>query len=332
MPLDQSIGPPWFRSLSAGFLRHLARKGRRPNTLLTYGFAFRDFGKWLDSQAIAEAEQLTGAGLERWQDLLASSCAPSTQQCYAAALRGVLKWGASQEPVLCSPSLWFRVSTPRIGHLIPKPIPERDLKMLLAALARLPEPREAKVTASTSKNRARNIRAAFRREDRQHLERLRTRALFLVILSSGARIFEALSLDRGQLQDRTAIVIQKGGHQKLLVISEIAQSAVVDYQAARIDSCRALFVNHVSGNRLTRAQAQDGWEKLCDEVGIAQFSNHGIRHSCATELLRQGVDSLIIAKHLGHRGLASIAGYAEVGLGARYEMLEVLDLRIRRAS
>jgi integrase len=65
--------------------------------------------------------------------------------------------------------------------------------------------------------------------------------------------------------------------------------------------------------------------RLCRRLHIARFTNHQIRHSCATQLLRQGVDHLVIAKHLGHHGLRSIQGYAEVGLDTRHQMLEVLD-------
>jgi len=160
--------------------------------------------------------------------------------------------------------------------------------------------------------------------------------MFLLILSSGARISEALSLDRGQLQGRTGKVIQKGGDEKLLVISAAAESAIADYLEARADSCVALFVGHavqqLVPKRLNKKSSQVDFDHLCEDLGIARFTAHQVRHSCATMLLRQGVDSLVIAKHLGQRGLASIDGYAEVGLDARHEMLEQLDVWIRKAS
>lgn len=306
MASNQRLGPPWFQEICEGYLRHLKRKGRRPNTFVAYGYAFLDFSRWLDSQAIADSEHLTGADLERWQDALAGRSLPSTGQMYAAAMRGCLRFGATREPALCSASLWMHVSTPRTARLLPKPIPRVDLDKLLAALASKP----------------------------RDLLRLRTRALFLVVLSSGARISEALSLNRDQLRDRTATVIQKGGSEKLLVIGETAQAAVDDYIAGRRDSGHALFIDHRhrGATRLTRDGAQDGWDRLCAEVGVPRFSNHRVRHSCATELLRQGVDALTLAHHLGHRSLAAIQGYAQVGLEARREMLAELDDRIRRAS
>jgi site-specific recombinase XerD len=258
-----------------------------------------------------DVEQLTGSGIERWQDYRAGVVVPGTQQVSASAIRGALRWAATQEPPLCAPTLWLRLTTPRTARLLPRPIPRADLETILEALGP-PEPRE--------------------------LVRLRTRALFLLILSSGARITEALSLDRGQLQNGSAVVIQKGGSEKLLVVSAAAEVAIADYLAARTDNGRALFGLHRPGSekedpiRLGHQGAQWQWTYLCQDLGIKRFTNHQVRHSCATELLRQGVDSLVIAKHLGHRGLGSIAGYAEVGLASRQQMLEVFDARIRRAS
>lgn len=165
--------------------------------------------------------------------------------------------------------------------------------------------------------------------------RLRTRALFLLILSSGARISEALALDRDQLQWRVATVVQKGGSEKLLVISQAAEVAVADYLEARSDLCRALFASHNGAKataRLGHLGAQWKWTDLCEKLRIRRFTSHQIRHSCATELLRQGVDSLVIAKHLGHHDMNTIANYAQVGLDTRQEMLAVLDRRLRRAS
>lgn len=305
---DQTTGPLWFREMCAGYLRSLPRKGRRPNTVRAYLAELQPFGRWLEREAIAAADQLTGQHLELWQDFRAGEVVPKTQQVSAAAVRGALRWAATQEPPLCPPILWLRVTTPRTAILLPRPIPQADLGKLLAAIAPV-EP--------------------------QDLVRLRTRALFLVILSSGARISEALSLDRDQLQGRTATVTQKGGSQTLLVISKAAEAAIAHYLEARSDTGRALFGLHrfrrpEDATRLGHQGAQWQWTYLCEMLGIRRFTSHQIRHTCATELLRQHVDSLVIGKHMGHRSPGSIAGYAEVGLDARHEMLEVMDGRLRR--
>jgi integrase/recombinase XerD len=320
----QIVGPPWWREICAGYLRSITRKGRRPNTVLAYIFELRACGRWLDQEAIRDAEQLSGRHLEEWQDFRATEVAPATQQLAATAVRAALRWAAMQVPPLCPPPLWLHVITARRGRLMPRPIPREDLDRLLAALT----PRPQRLARAGIPGPA--------GPELEYLLRLRTRALFLVILSSGARVSEALSLDRDQIRDRAAAVIQKGGSGKLLVVSAAAESAIADYLSARRDSCAALFVVHEpqqrTARRLARSSEQLRWDVLCQELGIGRFTTHQIRHSCATELLRQGVDSLIVAKHLGHHDLSSIAGYAEVGLDTRHRMLEDLDDRIRRAS
>lgn len=302
---DQTTGPLWFREMCAGYFAFLRRRGRRRNTLIAYMAELGPCGRWLEHEAITDAAQLTGQHLERWQDFRAGEVVPRTQQIAAAALRGVLRWAATQEPPPCSPTLWLRVTTPQADRLMPRPIPQANLERLVMALAS-GEPRD--------------------------LVRLRTRALFFVIFSSGARISEALGLDRYQFQDRAARVIQKGGSEKLLVISAAAEMAVADYLEARPDSCPALFVLHNGSKpaaRLGHLGAQWQWTDLCEDLGIPRFTSHQIRHTCATQLLRQRVDSLVIAHHLGQRGLGSVGGYAEVGLDTRHEMVEVMDGRIR---
>lgn len=221
---------------------------------------------------------------------------------------------------MCPPALSFRVTSPRKPTRLPRPIPRAELDAILAELAPVGG----------------------------DLVRLRTRALFHTLLSSGARISEVLSLDRDQIRDRSAVVVQKGGSQKLILISETAELAIADYLEARSDGCPALFAFHGYGrhwlsvlagthktlrpSRLTIKGVQWAWDGLSADLGVARWTSHMIRHTCATELLRQGVDSLIVARHLGHTGLQTIATYAEVGLSCRQSMLEVFDQRIRRAS
>jgi site-specific recombinase XerD len=159
---------------------------------------------------------------------------------------------------------------------------------------------------------------------------LRTRALFWVILSSGARISEALSLARLSIRDLSAIVIQKGGSEHQMIVSEMAQIAVTDYLTARHDHSEAMFISHRPDRLdgvLSNKETQHEWSRLCLKLGIRRFTSHQIRHTCATEMLRQGVHPMVIAKHMGHRGLGSIEGYAEVGLEARRRAVEGFDGR-----
>jgi site-specific recombinase XerD len=296
--------PDWWLELSAGYLRSLGRLGRRPNTQRAYSYELLDFGEWLDRAGVRSLPELTRRHIECWQDEVHERKAPRTQQVAACAVRGVLRWAADQDLPLSNPSLWLRVVRRRAPRLKPRPIPLTDLQLIWAYFES-----PASYTPSTA------------------LLVLRTRALFWLIFSSGARISEALSLNRISVADGTALVIQKGGSEHRLMISQKAAATMAEYVAARTDPSLALFVSYARHpfSRLGQQEAQRSWNQLCRDLGIARFTSHQIRHSCATELLRQHIDSLVIAKHMGHRGLGSIEGYAEVGLDSRRLAMEALD-------
>lgn len=295
--------PDWWVELSAGYLRSLVRRGRRPRTSKAYVTPLLNFGCWLQGAGIKTSSDLSRAHLEAWQDeSRAGRLKPGTQRLASVVIRGALKWAADEEVPLSSPTLWLRVVPLHTPEHKPRPIPFRDLAAIW-------------------------IRLDFWAAN-PTLIHLRTRALFWAILSSGARISEALSLTRAMVVDGTAMVEQKGGSEHLLVFSVKALTAMDDYLRARTDDEPALFLSYRPFRPLSPLgydEAQAGWDELCAELAIPRFTSHRVRHSCVTELLRRHVDSLIIAKHVGHRGLARIAGYAEVALDSRREAMMMLD-------
>lgn len=301
--INTSPQPFWWTELSESYLRSVVRRGRRPNTRRAYSYELADFGRWLNRVGVLTLQDLTRGHIEAFQDDQQGLKAPRTRMVAATALRGSLRWAADQELALSSPNLWLRVTMPRVPEMQPRPIPQKDLALICRY---------------------------FERSDLD-LFRLRARALFWLILSSGARISEALSLTRASAAENTISVIQKGGSIHQLVISETAQIACADYLRARVDRAPALFIMHAHGQPLeplSIKRAQRAWDDLCTELDITRFTSHQIRHSCATELLRQGVNPLVIAKHMGHHGLATIRGYAQVDLDERLNAMRMLDNRM----
>lgn len=293
--------PLWWLQISDGYLRSVARRGRRPNTLRAYRFELDDFGSWLQAHEVAELRALLRAHVEAWQDDLRERKALPTQMVAAAAIRGLLKWAADQELALSSPTLWLRVASPKVPPGVPRPIPARDLATLRHALTPA-EPTD--------------------------VWRLRTRALFWVTYSSGGRVSEALSLLRHSLSDGAALVIQKGGRAHTLVISATARQAILDYEDHRTDSSKFLFASLRPGrlnDPLGWEETQEGWDRLGRELGISRFTTHQIRHSCGTSMRRRGVDIVLIARHLGHRGLRTVMGYLEIELDDRVRAVALLD-------
>jgi integrase/recombinase XerD len=280
-------------------MRSLSRRARRPNTLIAYRNELEDFGCWLLEERVGSLPELKRTHIEMWQDDLHDRKALSTRGVAATALRGLLKWAADQELELSSPTLWLRVATPRVPPPLPRPISLRDLTVIQAALAD-PDPRQ--------------------------LWRLRTRALFWLIYSSGARVSEALSLMRGSFDGDSAVILQKGGRKHTLVISKRARAAIEDYEAARIDQLPCLFASTEYSNApLRKREVQESWDLLAAALDVSRFTTHQLRHSCATAILRETGDVLLAAKHLGHRSLQAIQGYAEVAMDKRRHVVALLD-------
>src|SRR6185437_12283889 len=157
--------------------------------------------------------------------------------------------------------LWSRVIPRKVPRRKPRPIPFQDLTLILARF-------DAWCESNPS------------------LEQLRTRALFLAMLSCGARITEALSLRRASIVDGCAVIEQKGGSEHVLVFSAKALTAIQDYVRARTDADPALFP-------ICYKEAQRGWNRLCIELAIPRFTSHRLRHTCCTELLRRHVGALV---------------------------------------
>lgn len=291
--------PAWWAALCEAYLRSLTRRGRRPKTIETYHWELRGLGAWLTQHGVQRPEDITGAELEAWQDELCQRARPNTQQVAAYAARGLLKWAGRRG--LVDPGLWERVDVPRVPELPPRPIPRADLQLILDA---------------------------FATRQRTDLWWLRTRALFWLIFASGARISEALSLERGSIRDDGTPVIQKGGRRHLLVLNDQAKRVIALYEAARLDACRAMFASLTArrgDQRLAKQEAQRAWDRLCTELGIVRFTSHQIRHSCATTLRRQGVDLVLIQQQLGHRSLRQLLRYVLVEVEDRRRAVARLD-------
>src|SRR5205823_1004826 len=109
-----------------------------------------------------------------------------------------------------------------------------------------------------------------------------------------------------------ALVIQKGGSDKVLRIPVIARQYVEDYLAVRKDDVEWLWVTY-DFNRPTRRLGPDGvreiWDKLARRAGIKRFTTHQLRHTTGRLLQEAGTSPITIAKLFGHHGLATLQTY-----------------------
>jgi len=133
---------------------------------------------------------------------------------------------------------------------------------------------------------------------------LRFRTLVEVLLGTGMRISEALSLDRTSIdfQTKECLVIGKGSKQRAIFFTEESISWIQQYVGRRIDKNPALFVT--TGERPRRLRNQDLTRYFKRQRLIAGINKkvtpHTIRHSFATILLKKGISLGHIQVLLGH--------------------------------
>jgi integrase/recombinase XerD len=142
---------------------------------------------------------------------------------------------------------------------------------------------------------------------------VRDRALVEVLCSTGMRISEALSLDRGAIdrEGREARVIGKGNKQRKVYFSAIALEWVSRYLQDRQDTNSALFIT--SGSEPRRLSVKGSWRRFRRYAHLAGLARavhpHMLRHTMATTLLANGCPIGHIRVLLGHAQLATTCRY-----------------------
>lgn len=137
------------------------------------------------------------------------------------------------------------------------------------------------------------------------------RTLVEVLLGTGMRISEALSLKRSSINLATgeASVIGKGNKQRVIFFSPRALNWVKEYVTRRTDRGEALFVV-CQGKALTRDTAVTWFRRFRAEAGIKKHvTAHILRHTVATTLLFNGCPIGHIREILGHEHLVTTCKY-----------------------
>ena len=146
------------------------------------------------------------------------------------------------------------------------------------------------------------------------LTRLRFRALVEVLLGTGARISEVLSLNRSDIhmERKEAKIVGKGNKERMLFFTDRALLWLQRYLSRRWDDDEALFVTQGDPpHRLCqRDRIKDTFAVYRRKAGIAKpVSPHILRHTMATTLLFNGCPIGHIKELLGHERLDTTCRY-----------------------
>ncbi|MCC7432464.1 tyrosine-type recombinase/integrase [Candidatus Peregrinibacteria bacterium] len=163
--------------------------------------------------------------------------------------------------------------------------------------------------------------------ERKNISGLRDFAILRTLYSTGLRISELVRLDREDisLENKEFRVIGKGGKYRIVFLSGEAVQAIDEYWRMRKDSLKAAFISHGRGKavekdlnlnedkRITATMIQFLVRNYAKKAGLLKIvTPHKLRHSFATELLKNGADIRAVQDLLGHSSITTTQIYTHV--------------------
>lgn len=232
----------------------------------------RHFLAYIEDKQI---ENLTLLDIRRWREHMAKGRSVNSVRVYVIRLRAVIGY-LNIRGIKCIDV-----------RLIPVPKREATVPVYLT---------EAEVDAMIAC--AYNLRNAF---------------VISLLYSSGLRLSELIALNRGQIVDRRFTVIGKGKKPRLCFIDERTERLMNMYLASRHDHSSALIVSFENKSRMTATNVQLLVRNSAKRAGITKkVTPHTLRHSFATNFLRNNGNMRYLSAMLGHASLDTTMMYAHV--------------------
>jgi integrase/recombinase XerC len=309
LPLDAAL-----RAALGDWETWLAHERRlSPHTVAAYGRDLSDFLEFLTMHlggplSMAALDGLATADFRAWLSARAErGLARSSTARALSTLRGLFRWMEKRD--LLHNTALASLRTPKVPQAVPKALSESEaLSAITAAGTQAKQPWVAK----------------------------RDAAILTLLYGTGLRIGEALSLNREDRPEGSAMrIIGKGGKERLVPLLPVVVDAIGEY----LQSCPhdlgpkdPLFVG-VRGKRLQPGQVQALLRALRRALGLPETATpHALRHSFATHLLAGGGDLRTIQELLGHASLTTTQRYTAVDTAHLAEVYRNAHPRARRNS
>ncbi len=152
-------------------------------------------------------------------------------------------------------------------------------------------------------------------------------AILMLFMSCGLRISELVNLDLTDVYDDHVRVLGKGNKERVVFFAEGCREALDDYLAERAtmpdvkpEAKDALFISQKNGRFGARGIQQMLEKKLIQaNLDASRFSPHKLRHTAATLMLKNGVDTRALQEVLGHSNLNTTQIYTHLDNTALHE-------------
>ena len=149
------------------------------------------------------------------------------------------------------------------------------------------------------------------------------KALFEFMFSTGCRIGEIVSIDRGRINwsNRSAIIRGKGDKEREVYFNIRCEIWLKRYLDNRLDRDPAIFVTERDPHRMSIAQMRYIIKRISSRASINKdIHPHQLRHSYATHLLNNGAPLDVIQSLLGHEKSETTRIYAQLSGSIRQQL------------
>jgi site-specific recombinase XerD len=281
------------------FLEYLEiERGRSDKTVRNYGFYLHRFSEWAKSPAPAEidAEMVRQFRLHLNRDVAGRdepALAKATQNYHLIALRAFLKYLAKRDVKTLAAE---KIELAKQGSRHVEFLEKEELLRILAEPGKDPT-----------------------------ILGYRDRAILELLFSTGLRVSElaGLKIEQVNLKNDEFTVLGKGRKHRIVFLSPESKDAIKVYLGKREDVSPYMFVRHDKARRakgvgeeskpLTPRSIQRLVDRYARMAGITKsVTPHTLRHTFATDLLRNGADIRAVQTMLGHESITTTQVYTHV--------------------
>lgn len=155
---------------------------------------------------------------------------------------------------------------------------------------------------------------------------LRDYCILMLFMSCGLRVSELVSLNTTDIYEDHLRVVGKGNKERVVYFGEGCRESIDDYLMVRNEEKiipadkNALFISR-DNCRISVRGVQKMVEKKLKLAGLdaTRYSPHKLRHTAATLMLKNGVDTRALQEVLGHSNLNTTQIYTHLDNAALHE-------------
>ena len=141
--------------------------------------------------------------------------------------------------------------------------------------------------------------------------------MLVLFLTCGMRLSELVGLDLNDYskENRTLRLFGKGRKERIVYLNDVCIDALEDYiknYRPNVDE-KAIFLS-ANKTRINKRRVQQIVEEQLKLAGLSNLgiTTHKLRHSAATMMYKNGVDTLVLKEVLGHKSIATTEIYTHI--------------------